>query len=290
MKFREFTINNHSTREFVDSSLDKNDIDEIKGTIDQINNTIGREKGFTFILMKNGGIVYKEMEKSGGYLGLMIKSPHYIGLHIDKIDHEIEFFGAFHMQAIINKLYEMNIGSCWITIHNITTIKKLELIGDQPGTIQYLLAFGRAQKKKPNKHQAIINRMTKYDQDPYGIATIKTEDEHERLSVVDTVYLNEWGNPAPFAEMESRGVLDLLYYVRNAPSYENIQPCRLILKNGYVELAIINPENEGNYTDAGIMMYMLHGLARELGFPSKWYYVRDESNNKEYRLVAHFDL
>ena len=290
MKFRKFTINNHSTRAFVDSKLERRDINDIENILEEINSTIGKEKGFSFILMKYGEIISRELKNFGGYCGLMVKSPHYIGLHIDKIDHEIEFFGAFHMQAIINKLYEMNIGSCWITIHNITTIKKLELIGDQPGTIQYLLAFGRAQKKKPNKHQAIINRMTKYDQDPYGIATIKTEDEHERLSVVDTVYLNEWGKPAPFPEMERRGVLDLLYYVRNAPSYENIQPCRLILKNGYVELAIINPENEGNYTDAGIMMYMLHGLARELGFPAQWHFVRDDSDDKAYRLVAHFDL
>lgn len=290
MKFREFTINNHSTRDFVDSSLDVGELIEIENTIDQINDTVGKEKGFSFILMKSGEMVYKEMEESGGYPGLMIKSPHYIGLRIDKIDHEIEFFGGYHMQAIVNKLYEMNIGNCWITLQNITTVNRLELIGDQPGTIQYLLAFGMAQKKNPEKNQTIINRTSKYDQDPYGIAIIQTEDEQQRLSVVDTVYLNEWGKPAPFSEMERRGVLDLLYYVRNAPSYANTQPCRLILKNGYVELAIINPENEGNYTDAGIMMYMLHGLARELGFPGKWHFVRDASDDKEYRLVAHFDL
>lgn len=290
MKFREFTVNIYSTRDFVDKSLEVRDINEIKTYLDEINNTVGKEKGFSFILLENGGEVYKELEGSGGYSGLMIKSPHYIGLRVDKIDHEIEFLGAFHMQAIVKKLYEMNLGSCWITLQDITSEKKLKLIKDQPGTIQYLLAFGKAQEKakKTQSNKAIINRTSKYEQDPYGITIIKTDQT--RLSVVDTVYLHEWGKPAPFSEMESRSVLDLLYYVRNSPSYQNTQPCRLILKDGYMELAIVHPENERNYTDAGIMMYMLQGLAKELGFPAEWHFIEDESGNMEYRRVAHFKL
>ena len=290
MKFRKFTINNHSTRAFVDSKLERRDINDIKNTLEEINSTIGKEKGFSFIFMKNGEIISRELKNFGGYCGLMVKSPHYIGFYIDKTDPEIEFFGAFHMQAIIHKLYEMDIGSCWVTLSNITPVLKLELIGDRPGTIQYLLAFGKAQQneKKNDKHEEVINRTSKYEQDPYGITLIKTDDT--RLSVVDTIYLNEWGNPATFSEMKNRGVLDVLYYVRNAPSYENRQPCRLIIKNGYMELAIINPVKESYYTDAGVMMYMLQGLARELGFPSKWHYIRDDSPNMKYWLVAHIDL
>jgi hypothetical protein len=90
--------------------------------------------------------------------------------------------------------------------------------------------------------------------------------------------------------MEKRGVLDLLYYVRNSPSFQNIQPCRLILKDGYAELAVVNPEREENYTDAGIMLFTLEGLAKELSFPSNWHFIQDDSGSTEYRRVAHFDL
>ena len=90
--------------------------------------------------------------------------------------------------------------------------------------------------------------------------------------------------------MENRGVLDLLYYVRNSPSYKNDQPVRLILKNGYLELAIIKPHEEENYTDGGIFLYTLFGLARGLGFPANWNYIDDQSDNKEYQLIARFDL
>ncbi|MGV8905103.1 MAG: nitroreductase family protein [Acetobacterium sp.] len=287
MKFREFTVNSHSTRDFLETGLEERDITDIKNYLNEVNIAIGKEKGFSFVFIENGFNVYKELEGSGGYSGLMIKSPHYIGLRIEKTDHEIEFYGAFYMQSIIKKLYELNIGSCWITLQSLPLDKIQKLMNGQPGTIQYLLAIGQAQEKpKPNK--AILNRTSKYDQDPYGLAIINTEAT--RLSVVDTVYLHEFGKVASFADMKSRSVLDLLYYVRNSPSYQNSQPCRLILKDGYMELAIINPENERNYTDAGIMMYILQGLAKELGFPSKWHFINDESDNKEYKLVAHFDL
>ncbi|MDP2843156.1 MAG: hypothetical protein Q8O06_05930, partial [Acetobacterium sp.] len=139
------------------------------------------------------------------------------------------------------------------------------------------------------RHTTIINCDTKYEQNPYGITMINTSDD-ARLSVVDTIFLQNWGNVAPFKEMEKRGVLDLLYYVRNSPSYQNGQPCRLILKDGYAELCVVNPEQEENYTDAGIMLFTLEGLAKELSFPSNWHFIQDDSGNTEYRRVAHFDL
>ncbi|KNZ41291.1 nitroreductase family protein [Acetobacterium bakii] len=290
MKFRDFTINSHSTREYVDESLEIEDISSIKTYLNELNELVGKKMGFSFILMENGAAVYRELQGFGGYGGLMIKSPHYIGLRIDKVDHEIEFLGAFYMQGIVKKLYEMNIGSCWISLLNTTPEQKVKLIKDQPGTIKHLLALGKPLKKikKNERFKAIINRLSKYDQDPYGIAVIQIDED--RLSVVDTIYLKKWGTVAPFSEMEKRGVLDILYYVRNSPSFQNSQPCRLILQDGYAELAVINPENEENYTDAGIMMFNLHGLAKEMSFPSIWRFIRDESDNKEYRIVARIEM
>ena len=107
---------------------------------------------------------------------------------------------------------------------------------------------------------------------------------------METVFLYEWGNVAGFADMKNRGVLDLLYYVRNSPSYKNDQPIRLILQDGYLELAIIKPHEEENYTDGGVFLYMLYGLARGIGYPANWHYIDDTSDNKEYQLIAHFEL
>jgi hypothetical protein len=291
MKFREFTVNSHSTRDFVDGGVEERDINEIKAYLDEVNSTVGKEKGFTLILMENGAAVLQNLEGSGGYGGVMIKAPHYIGLRLDKADHEVEVFGAFYMQSVVKKLYDQDLGSCWITLNGISQTQEDKLLAGQAGIIEHLLAFGKAAKKenKNDKHTTIINCDTKYEQNPYGITMITTSDE-SRLSVVDTIFLQNWGNVAPYEEMEKRGVLDLLYYVRNSPSFQNGQPCRLILKDGYAELAVVNPDQEENYTDAGIMLFTLEGLAKELSFPSNWHFINDDSGNIEYRRVAHFDL
>lgn len=290
MKFREFTVNNHSTREFLDESLEEKELNEIKTYLDEVNNTIGKEKGFAFVLMRNGDAVYKLLEGIGGYNGLMIKSPHYIGLQMDKLDHEIELLGGFYMQSIVKKIYDLELDSCWVTLKELTPEQENVLLEGRKGIIQHALAFGKAEKQVENsdRHTTIINCDAKYEQNPYGLTVITTDETRE--SVIDTIFLQNWGNPAPFSEMQKRGVLDLLYYVRNSPSYQNTQPCRLILKDGYAQLVVINPENEDNYIDAGVMLFMLEGLAKELSFPSNWHYINDESGNKDYRLVAHFDL
>ncbi|MBU4541103.1 nitroreductase family protein [uncultured Acetobacterium sp.] len=291
MKFREFTVNSHSTREFVDSSVEERDMNEVQTYLDELNTSVGQEKGFSLFVLKNGADVYSDLEGSGGYGGLMIKSPHYIALRLDKADQELEVYGAFYMQSVVKKIYDLGLGSCWITLKEISSAQEEKLLAGQTGTIQHLLAFGKPAKKeaKSDRHTTIINCDTKYEQNPYGITMINTSDD-ARLSVVDTIFLQNWGNVAPFKEMEKRGVLDLLYYVRNSPSYQNGQPCRLILKDGYAELCVVNPEQEENYTDAGIMLFTLEGLAKELSFPSNWHFIQDDSGNTEYRRVAHFDL
>ncbi|MDP2843344.1 MAG: hypothetical protein Q8O06_06900, partial [Acetobacterium sp.] len=80
MKFREFTVNSHSTREFVDSSVEERDMNEVQTYLDELNTSVGQEKGFSLFVLKNGADVYSDLEGSGGYGGLMIKSPHYIAL------------------------------------------------------------------------------------------------------------------------------------------------------------------------------------------------------------------
>ena len=293
MSFREFTANILSTRNYEGNRLEENCINDIKAYLGEINDNIGKEKGFSFIMLENGDEVFKDLEGVGGYSGVMIKSPHYIGLTILKENTEVEFLGAYYMQTIVKKLYEMNLGSCWINVRNIAQDIKSTLLKDHTGSINYLLAFGLSKDKAKHKasHMTVTNASSTYKQDPYGTKVIEaTDSDKARLSLGELVYLYEWGKAATYAALESRGVSDIFYYVRNAPSYKNIQPCRLILKDGEAELAILNPENEENYIDAGIMMYTFEGLAKDIGIPCKWNFVKEESNNKEYGIVAKIEL
>jgi hypothetical protein len=294
MSFREFTANVLSIRDYEETRLRGIVIADIAEYLRVINDGIGREKGFSLIMMINGKEVFDDLKGIGGYSGVMIRSPHYIGLVTSKEDSEAEFFGAYYMQSVVKKLYDMTLGSCWINITNVPHDLKMKLLKKDTGHINYLLALGLIDEmavKQKTPHMTVTNTSSSYKQDPYGTKVNEAaSSDKSRHSIGEIVYLYEWGKQATYEELESRGMAEVFFYVRNAPSYKNLQPCRLILKDGESELAILHPEDAGSYTDAGIMMYTLEGLAKDLGIPGKWHFVRDEFNNEEYSIVAKIEL
>ncbi len=294
MSFREFTANILSTRDYEETRLRGIVLADVVEYLREINDGIGRDKGFSLVMLVNGKEVFNDLEGIGGYSGVMIRSPHYIGLVTSKEDPEAEFYGAYYMQSVVKKLYDMNLGSCWINITSVPGDLKMKLLKNDTGYINYLLAVGlidEAAIKQKTPHMTVMNTSPTYKQDPYGTKLNEaTSSDKSRHSIGEIVYINEWGKQATYEELERRGMVDIFYYVRNAPSYKNIQPCRLILKDGAAELAILDPEKKENYIDAGIMMYTLEGLAKDLGIPSKWHFIKDESNHKEYGIVAEIEL
>jgi len=294
MSFREFVTNILSTRDYKEKILEGKVIADINAYLETLNDDIGKEKGFSFILLEEGGEVFKELEGVGGYNGVMIRSPHYIGLVVEDEAPEKEFYGAYHMQSVVKKLYDLRLGSCWINIRDIARDKKAKLLGNNAGTINYLLAFGTADEKairQKTPQRSVTGEASTYKQDPYGLKVNEAlSSDRARNSVGEMVYLHEWERQATYEELENRGVGEIFFYVRNAASYKNLQPCRLILKDGEAELTVINPRSGGSYVDAGIMMYTLDGLAKDMGIPGKWEFVKDEADKKEYSVVARIEL
>jgi len=294
MSFRKFIADIQSVRDFEGTPLKGIVLGDIKAYLGEINATIGREKGFSFIMLEKGEEVFNDLEGVGGYSGIMIKSPHYIGLSISKQETETEFLGAYYMQAIVKKLFEMNLGSCWINVRNVSTAAKEKILTHNKSNINYLLAFGFADEKAlKNKmpKMTVQNTASTNKTNPYSTKIVEASgSDKSRLSIGELVYLYQWGKEATYEELEQRGVAEIFSYVKNAPSYKNMQPCRLILKDGEAELAILNPQNKENYVDAGIMMYTLEGLAKDLGIPGKWSFTKEESDNKEYGIVAKIEL
>lgn len=294
MSFREFTANILSTRDYEATRLKENVISDIIAYLREINAGVGSEKGFSLIMLENGEEVYNDLKGIGGYSGVMIKSPHYIGLTFYKKEPEAEVYGAYSMQSVVKKLYELQLGSCWINIGSVSGDIKAKLLKNQTGSIDYLLAFGLADEnaiKQKTPQMTVSSASASYKQDPYGTKVNESADsDKSRHSIGEIVYLYEWGKQATHEEMESRGLADIFYYVRNAPSYKNLQPCRLILKDGEVDLVIVNPISEGSYIDAGIMLYTLEGLTKDMGIPSKWHYVKETAVNKEYIIAAKIEL
>ncbi|SHI42907.1 nitroreductase family protein [Lutispora thermophila] len=290
MNFKDFLVNLQSIRDYEDSNVENFILGDIRAYLNEINTAVGREKGFSLFLFENGQEVFNKLEGVGGYSGVMIKSPHYIGLKLYNDNQETEFLGAYFMQSVVKKLFEMELGSCWVNIRNVSHAIKSELLNDEKGNINYILAFGKADEKAlKQKSPSLYVQNTSTS--PYGYKIIEDKGvDNARLAVSEIVYINEWGNEVSFDELESRGIGDIFFFVRNAPSYKNMQPCRFILRDGEAYLAIVNPENIENYVDAGIMMYTTEGLAKDLGIPAKWCFIGDKDESKEYKIVARIEL
>lgn len=294
MSFKDFTANILSTRDFEETRLKGIIISDLQEYLKEINTGIGIEKGFSLIMMENGQEIFNTLEGIGGYSGIMIRSPYYVGLAAFNEEPETEFYGAYYMQSLVKKLYDMNLGSCWINVRGIPHDVKNKLLQNNVGRVNYLLAFGIPDEKAVKQkapHMTVANTPSSYKQDPYGTKVNEAvHTDKARHSLGEIAYLHEWGRQATIEELETRGLTDIFFYVRNAPSYKNLQPYRLIVKDGETELTVIHPENEGSYTDAGIMMYILQGLAKDLGIPGKWEFINDGSGNKEYKVVAKIEL
>lgn len=294
MSFREFVNNVLSTRDYKDGMLEGKVIAEVNAYLETLNDDFGREKGFSFILFEEGGEVFRELAGVGGYNGVMIKSPHYIGLAVKDEDPEKEFYGSYYMQSVVKMLYDLKLGSCWINVRNVVSDKKAKLLGNNSGIINYLLAFGMADEKAikhKNPQMTVTGEDSAYKQNPYGLKVNETmSSDKARNSVGEMVYLYDWGRQASVEDLESRGMDEIFFHVRNAASYKNLQPCRLILKDGEAELTVVNPKDENSYVDAGIMMYILDGLAKNIGVPGKWQFVSAEADKGAYTVVAKIEL
>lgn len=296
MSFKKFLTEIKSIRDYEQNSISDFLLDEVKEHLDKINSIGEKENNFSFRLFENGKVVFERLEGVGGYSGIMIKSPHYIGLLLNDDKIKTEFFGAYHMQSVVKKIYELGLGSCWINIRNVSEEIKKDLLKEKGKNINYLLAFGKADEKSIKQKSPSIHVQSgkPYKTNPYGAKIVKSLDsETSRLGLEEIVYLYEWGKDISYEELENRGLADLFQYVRNAPSYKNKQPSRFILKDGEAYLAVINPNNRENITDGGIMMYTIEGMAKDLGIPSKWYYTGNDDEefiSAEYTILAKIEL
>lgn len=95
-------------------------------------------------------------------------------------------------------------------------------------------------------------------------------------------------------ELENRGLGDIFYYVRFAPSSLNKQPWRFILDGDKLFLLLKYEKDEKpSLVDAGIIMYYYVKLAETIGLHSRWILIPDkveELGSENYKYVAEISL
>lgn len=266
-----FLKDRKSVRDFKNKRVKKDLLEEIKSYFKEFEEDESGI-GFEFVLYEDGKKVFESLSGIGGYAGVMIESPHYIGLKLLDGSKNSEIYGAYYMEKLITKLTNLNLGSCWISLAGVDPKIKEILFDLEDEGMDYLLAIGHPARKNP----------------------FKSEATSSRLGVDDIVFDGEIGNPIDLDELEYRGLDDLFYYIRFAPSGYNSQPWRFILEEDKLSLLLAySAEDELNLTDAGIIMYYFENLVKALGIENSWELVNKSDivdGNWRYRYIGEYNL
>lgn len=266
-----FLKNRKSTRDFKKKKLDSRTTVEVTENFKDLEEE-AKNKYFNFILFDEGDKIYKTLDGLAGYAGVMIESPYYIGIRLKEVTETSIITASYYTEKLMTNLTRLNLGSCWINVKMVDKDIKADVLGEDNKNIGYLVAFGYPKTKNP------------FIQEPAS----------SRYAVNQIVYKDRIGNPITIDELESRGLDDLFYYIRFAPSNYNLQPWRFILKDAKILLLLeYSEEGRTDLMDAGIIMYYFEALGEVIGLKKGWHLVDEadiEYGESKYKLVGEFAL
>ncbi|OLS02045.1 nitroreductase family protein [Tissierella creatinophila] len=266
-----FLTNRKSVRDFRDKGANPDVLDKIK----EIIKNLLTEEDLEHIVVKlyeNGKIISTNLEGKAGYGGVMIDSPHYIAISLKDTEEKTLIETGYYTEKLVTEIINLDFGTCWINVGNLSDDLKKETFGEDMANVEYLLAFGKAKRKNPFKEE------------PYSV----------KKGIEEIVYDTEVDNFFTVEDLEAKGLMDIFYYVRFAPSTKNLQPWRFLIKDNKIELLLrYNQWYDSILVDAGIAMYYFEQLATYDGFNSKWELVDSQEikiDEYTYRKIAEYKL
>lgn len=267
-----FLKSRKSVREFKNKKVNPNTLEKIHEIILDLEKEENC-KNIKFKLHEDGEVIANSLKGTGGYSGVMIHSPHYITLELSNKEDKTVIYSSYFLEKLITKLNALGLDTCWVSLKGVEEDKKKEVFNKSEGYIDYILAFGHSKLRNP------------FVPEPFS----------ERIGVDELVSYKTIGKHLTMEELEKRGLEDLFFYVRFAPSTMNKQPWRFLLDDNKVTLMLSYKEGETPLLiDAGIIMYYFEALANTLGIKNKWKLVdgsfKPEDKDTVYQYIAQYDL
>ncbi len=225
-----------------------------------------------FQLVENGGELYNKLKGYGGYLGNMIKAPHYIVAFTEKKGKYLENLG-FRMERLMIEAQEMGLGTCWIELFFYR--EKFNKILDNNNHNLDILAITPIGLEKKHFSQKLFK----------GIGNI----ESTRKRVDEILFFDYWeNNRKPKNDLETN-VHKIVNYARFAPSWANKQPWNFIMdKNKVIILSkkhknsITNDKTNYFKIDCGIVMLYFQLVAKEIGVKGSWKFSNSDNLYEKY--------
>ncbi|MGF7056718.1 nitroreductase family protein [Brassicibacter mesophilus] len=269
MRYMELIENIKTIRDFKKESVSRDTIEQIIETGYNSSGLLGSDN-ISIRFIDNMESLFTGLKNSAGYFGKIIEAPHYLVITSKMFKGLMENSG-YIMESMRLKAWELGVGSCWLSIEDSEELKKVLKI-DTDNVITAFIALGYQYK---------------------GIFKTDTSQKSSRLGIEDIVYKHKWGEKISFEEIDSRGLSNVFYYSKLAPSWGNIQPWRFILCDDKVALTV-SQSNESNGLDSGIIMLYFEKAAHEEGITGNWSLYdccSDEYDLPEnYKAVAYYSI
>ncbi|MDF2548816.1 MAG: hypothetical protein K0R93_3714 [Anaerosolibacter sp.] len=205
----------------------------------------GRNVSILFI--DHGKEVFEQLSGKAGYFGKMIEAPHYIVITSKIFPNYLENSG-YIMELMRLKARELGLGTCWLSIADEITLKEILAIEGEE-KITAFAAIGHSYK---------------------GIFKNDLSKQSSRMGLEEIGFLNRWGSPCTLEDLEARGLANVFYHTRLAPSWGNRQPWQFIIDKDRILLTIQKEEREDLRLDAGIVMLYFEKAAHDDGLSGSW--------------------
>lgn len=266
-----FLRSRESVRDFRDKPANPDVLDKIRDIIKELS----KDEGMKYIeprLYENGKSISSNLEGKAGYGGVMINSPHYIAVDIKNDDNDTMIRAGYYMEKLATEIINLDFGTCWIQLGNVSDDLKKKTFGGDIKHLDYLLAFGREKRKSPFVEKSFSIKR--------GVEELVYDTQINRFFTIE--------------DLENKGLMDIFYYVRFAPSTKNLQPCRFLVKDDRIELLLRYREwYDSIFIDAGIVMYYFEQLAKYEGMDGEWElidYQKEVIDGCTYKTIAKFQL
>lgn len=264
-----FLRDRRSVRDFKIKNLDSDVLDKINQILRELEKE-NKHGGFNFKIYENGEFIHNSLEGLAGYSGVMVEAPHYIAIDLLNKEEKTIIYSGYYMEKLITKLNELGLDTCWVSVYDVEMKKRKEIFGESTNEINFILAFGLPKRKNP------------FVPVPFS----------ERKSIEDIVFDKEIGKPMDTELLEVRGLGDIFFYLRFAPSIRNLQPWRFIVTDDKIHL-VVEYEETPPLIDAGIAMYYFEALAYLQGTKNKWSLLDGfihEGKVSNYKYIAEYQL
>jgi nitroreductase len=288
-----------TVREYDETPLNEKMMKDIQDILESMPIFAGTED-VDFTVLENGETVFQALDGIAGYNGHLIEAPHYFLVTCAGSDRDYQVVGYLGEWLALH-LAKIDIGTCWLTSNDKSDLIKERLGLEMVDEVAALIAFGEPKEdKKLSKiyefGATTLEQSSKQFSDSEG--SIKDENYAYRKAITELVYLKTFGTELEPGEIDKRGLGEVFYYMRNAPSWGNLQPWKFILDG---ERIVLIMEKNASITtdiqniDAGIAMLYFEVAMHDSGLSGKW--ITDVDNFKTrlcipdtYEIIGYYGL